>query len=180
MFFKVSETVVMKTSRIATRKILWLACWAVLAGSSEGVNVLNQIGPVTSYVLGGQSTISQIFTDTSAYDCMAIDDFTVSSSELRVTNVSALFQAYAGFAMFGNVAGYQLSFFSAPDAAGSDLLGDVGSLLVISGGGASVIQVNDDYGLVSLNVDFTLPAAGTYWVGVAPVADAGLASTLLP
>ena len=100
---------------------------------------------------------------------MVIDDFTVDASELQITHVSGLFGAQAGFASFQAVSSYQLSVFSAAGKAAANLSGDVISLLVIAGSGASVTQVNGgDHGLVSLNVNLILPKAGTYWVGISP------------
>jgi len=165
----------MKTSRICCRITLAFACGATLTGFSGATVVLNQIGQANAYALAVQPTISQIFTDWPGYECMAIDDFTVGQSELRITNVSALIQAESGFAAFQDVAGYQLSIFSAADAAGTNLSGDVGNLFIISGSEASLTQINADHGLVSFNVNITLPAAGTYWVGVSPVAAVYLA-----
>lgn len=167
----------MKIKRIFPRIIVAIAGGTVLSGSSMGALVMDQIGQADAYVRGLQPTLSQIFADGpdyAAYNCMAVDDFTVTQSELHVTNVAALFQAGGGFDMFQGVAGYQLSFFSAAAAAGNDLAGDLGSLLVLSGAGASVTQVNGDIAVVSLQVNITLPAAGTYWVGVAPVASTSL------
>ena len=167
----------MKIKRIFSRISVAIAGGTMMSGSVMGALVMDQIGQADVYVRGLQPTLSQIFADGpdyAAYDCMAIDDFTVSQSGLRVTNVSALFQAGGGFDMFQGVAGYQLSFFSVAAAAGNDLAGDLGSLLVLSGAGASVTQVHDDMAVVSLQVNITLPAAGTYWVGVSPVASTAL------
>ena len=45
----------------------------------------------------------------------------------------------------------------------------LGSGAILSG--SSVTQVHETHAVVSLEVDFTLPAAGTYWVGGVPVAS---------
>jgi hypothetical protein len=161
----------MKTKRIVTGVLLTLACGAALPESAAGAVVMDQIGQVNAYGYGVSPTISQIFTDFTGYDCMGIDDFTVSGSELRITHVSALVQAGGGFAGFQNVTGYQLSIFSSPAEAAASLTGNVANLLLVAGSGASVTQINGgDVGLVDLVVDILLPAAGTYWVGISPVA----------
>jgi hypothetical protein len=161
----------MKTKRIVTGVLLAVACGVCLPGSAAGAVVMDQIGQANAYGNGVSPTISQIFTDFTGYDCMGIDDFTVSGAELRITHVSALLLAGGGFAGFQDVTGYQLSIFSSPTEAAASLKGNVGNLLLVAGSGASVTQVNGgDVGLVDLVVDILLPAAGTYWLGISPVA----------
>lgn len=156
------------------------ACPGVSLGGSvvtpPGVFVLNQIGDVASYDLDAipGPVPSQIFTDFIGYDCMILEDFTVEAGELEVLNVSALFRAQSGFTGFQNVQGYSLNFFSSPTQAISGLSGDIASLFVIAGSGAHVTEIIDpggshEYGLVSLNVNVSLPVIGQYWVGVSPV-----------
>jgi len=150
-----------------------LALGVTLCGTAGGAVVLNQIGDVSAYVFGAAPgpTLSQIFPDFPDYDCTVLEDFTVSSAELRLTQVAALFRAQAGFISFQNIQGYYLNFFSTPDLAATRLTGDVGSVMISPGSGASVTQIIDnagpyEYGLVSLNVDIPMPSAGNYWVGV--------------
>jgi hypothetical protein len=143
-------------------------------GYSDGAVVLNQIGDLGAYNLQAAPgpTPSQIFTDFLGYDTAVLEDFTVSASDLKITNISALFRAQGGFVQFQNVQGYALNFFSQSALAANSLTGDVASLLVLSGSGASVTQIHGgggEYGMVSLGVNVSLPAAGTYWVGVSPV-----------
>ena len=167
----------MKLNRIGSLIMVATGYGVVLAGSASGALVMDQIGQAGTYVGGPQPTLSQIFDDgpdSVAYDCMAIDDFTATQSQLHVTIVSALFQAGGGFSMFQGVTGYQVSVFSAAAAAGGNLAGDVGDLLVLSGAGATVTQIHDDLAVVTLQVNINLPAAGTYWVGVAPVASSSV------
>lgn len=152
---------------------------AVIAGACSGVCqgafVLDQIGEVSLYNLNPATdpTPSQIYTDFPDFSSAVLEDFTVASDELEITQVSALFRAQAGFDKFESVSGYRLNFFSDPGLAAASLAGDVASFLVVAGSGALVTQVTDggglhEYGLVSLNVDFELPAAGQYWVSVSP------------
>jgi hypothetical protein len=140
---------------------------------SAGV-VMDQIGNASSHETGAGSTPSHIVTDFAAFQSMAIDDFTVTSSELTITNISILFLAAAGYDAFGEVTVFRLSIFSGPEQAAASLFGDIVSLDLITGAGAAVSRVGTgDGGLVSLDLQVRLPAAGTYWVGVAPVsADA--------
>jgi hypothetical protein len=112
-----------------------------------------------------------MFTDFPTYSCTVLEDFKVAASELRITRVSVLFQAQGGFASFRDVEGYELNLYSLPSRAGTSLAGDIASQLVTTG--ASVTQIFDpsgsgEYGLVNLDVDLTLAAAGTYWLGVSP------------
>lgn len=151
--------------------------WALLiaAGTLRAGVVIDQIGTLASYDFQASTSPmpSQIATDFPSYSCVVIDDFAVVGTELRITGVSALFQADAGFAGFEGVSGYQLNFYSSPAHAAGNLTGDIGSVLVASGV-ATLTQTTRPgsslgYGLVSLPVDVQLPAAGTYWVGVSPV-----------
>lgn len=137
--------------------------------------VLNQIGNPASYEFNGglDSSPSQIFTDFPSFDSGVLEDFAVTSDQLELASVSVLFHSQGGFRSFDDVDGYQLNIFSDVDLAGASLFGDITHLLVLTGSGASVSQIIDsgsgnEYGLVTLDVDISLPSAGTYWVGVSP------------
>jgi hypothetical protein len=149
---------------------------------SQAAVVLNQIGDPALYefALLPPPSPSQIFTDFPAFNCTVLENFTVSSSELRVTQVSVLFRAQGGFISFQDVQGYQLNFFSDVNLAASTLVGDAGSIQIPAGPEVKVTQITDssnthEYGLVVLNVDVALPSAGNYWVGVSPVAASTVA-----
>lgn len=165
----------MKANRTFTFGVLTLACGASLFGFAEGAVVMNQIGDANLYnvaaINDGKNSASQIFTDLVGFDCMVIDDFAVTGTELSISNVAAMVYAPGMFAALQGVAGYRLSIFSSSAMATTSLLGDVDTVVVMAGSGASVIPVKDAYhGLVSLNVNISLPAAGIYWVGISPVA----------
>ncbi len=152
----------------------WLYAMCAVWGSSQAAVVLNQIGDVNAYAFEAAPgpSPSQIFTDFSGYDTMVLEDFTVLSSELQLTQVSALFRAQGGFVAFQGVQGYSLNVFSSSALAATSLTGDVASLMVNAGTGASVHEVvggGGEYGLVSLAVNVPLPSAGTYWIGISPV-----------
>jgi len=108
---------------------------AACSGICHGAFVLDQIGGSGSYNLnvGSGPTPSQIFTDFPDYSCAVLENFTVTSSELEITNVSALFRAQGGFIGFQSVSGYSLNFFSNPALASASLTGDVASLLLVAG-----------------------------------------------
>jgi hypothetical protein len=165
----------MKTDRVAACAKIALACGAILPGSAAVV--LNQIGDVNAYLFDALPgpTPSQIFTDFPSYDCTVLEDFTLTGTELRITQVSVLFRAQGGFISFQDIQGYYLNFFSDPGLAATTLTGNVASFEITPGAGATVTQVIDgsgtyEYGLVSLNVDIAMPSAGNYWVGVSPKA----------
>lgn len=150
--------------------------FVLCAGVGHGTLVLNQIGDVNLYNLdpGTNPSPSQIFTDFPDYSSALLEDFTVTDSQLKITNVSALFLAQAGFDKFATVGMYRFNIFSGPSAAESDLTGDVASLLVLPGIDAFVTQVHGggllEFGLVSLSLNIDLPSAGTFWMSVSPVA----------
>ena len=144
---------------------------------ATGAVVFDQIGglsPIDSSLLPPPSP-SQIFTDFPDFNCTVLEDFSVTSGELRITQVSVLFRAQEGFLKFQDIQSYYLNFFSDVELAGSGLAGDVRSVSIPAGASASVTQVTDtsgahEFGLVVLDVDVPLPSAGNYWVGVSPVA----------
>ena len=167
----------MKARGISTSGLLVVACGAVLSGSSTATIILNQIGDVDAYDFEAAGpTPSQRFPDFASYDCAVLEDFSVDSAQRRITNVSALFQAQGGFVSFQGISGYFVDVFTDVNLAGASLTGDVINMEVYPGSGASVTQVidpggNNEYGLVSLDVDILLPAAGNYWISVEPVAS---------
>lgn len=149
---------------------------------SHAAVVLDQIGDPSLYDFTQlpPPTPSQVFSDFPDFDCVVLEDFTVTTSELRVTAVAVLIRAQGGFLSFQNVQAYQLSIFNNVNLAASTLIGDAGYALVPAGPGVAVTQVTDpsgthEYGLVVLNVDIALPSAGNYWVGVSPVAASTVA-----
>ena len=147
-------------------------------GPVNATVVSNQVGTLLDYDFDASTApnASQIITDFSGFDSMAVDDFTVTGPELRLTNILALFEARGGFESFGAVAGYRVSIFSDPALAGSSLLGDTASVLISLGPDVTVTPADGgDHGLVNLPVDILLPTAGTYWLGVAPVASKSVA-----
>jgi hypothetical protein len=162
--------------RLIVLPLACLACW--LPQAAPGAVVIDQIGslsPFDSSLLPPPSP-SQIFTDFTDFNCSVLEDFSVTSGELRITRVSVLFRAQEGFLKFQDIQSYYVNFFSDVILAGTSLTGDVRSVSVPAGANASVTQVTDtsgahEFGLVVLDVDVQLPSAGTYWVGVSPVAS---------
>jgi hypothetical protein len=115
---------------------------------------------------------SQIFSDFPTYSSMALDDFYVTSGELRLSRLSSLMLASAGFPAFSRVTSYQISIFSDPSLAQAGLLGDVANLLMSPGSGVTVTQINGgSLGLVDFDVDIQLPSNGSYWLGISAVAE---------
>ena len=159
-----------------------------LMGTSEGTVIIDQIGTASAYDFNGaaDSSPSQIFTDFPSFDSQVLEDFTVTSSDLTIAQVSVLFQAQGGFDSFQDVDGFTLNIYSDINLAGVSLVGDVANLLVLTGASASVSQIIDggsgaEYGLVQLSVDITLPSEGIYWVGVSPrSALSGTGQFLIP
>jgi hypothetical protein len=150
----------------------------LLAGTPAGATiVMDQIGDPDSYNFGASANFtSQELRDFPDRDSMALDDFTVTSAELRITKVSALYEARAGITQLSNVPSYRVSIFTDPNDAASDLLGSDSMTWIIPNGPATdVVQVRDTlYGVLHLMTDITLPGAGTYWVGVAPNSSEGV------
>lgn len=154
-----------------------LSVLAVLASSAHAVSVLNLIGDLNAYRFGiGPNPVpSQLYADFPAYDCMVVEDFRLTASLLHISEVSALFFAQTGFQSFSAVQGYELNIYSSEELAAQHLAGDLVHRFLPSSG-ASVTQVvdpatGDEYGMVTLEVSAQLPAAGVYWIGIAPRAQ---------
>lgn len=148
--------------------------------------MLDQIGDPSAYDFGSlpDPSPSQFFTDFPTFDCALLEDFSVTSSQLELSQVAALFRAQAGFAHFDDVAGFSINIFSSLPHAAASLVGDVANLFLTTGSGATVTEVDDlggtyEFGLVELDVNIALPSAGTYWVGVSPVASSAVAGQFL-
>lgn len=165
----------MKTTRIPLPLIAVLMSSALLPDLSQGAVVLDLIGDVSAYTFGvlpGPAP-GQIFTDFPTFNCTVLEEFSVAASELVINRVSILFLAQGGYDQFKNVERFSLNFYTAANRAATNLTGDVASQWLTTTTGASVTQVIDptgsgEFGLVRLDVNITLPAAGTYWVGVSP------------
>jgi hypothetical protein len=150
--------------------------------AAVSVVVMDQIGIASAYSSGSTQapSSSQIFPDFSAYDAMALDDFEVDQPGFVVDKVSGLFLSRAGFGAFGLVSSYQVSIFSSSALAGASLQGDVANLLLLPGAGVSVVPIGDEgLGLVEFETNILLPAAGTYWIGIAPVAASSVGEFFL-
>jgi hypothetical protein len=158
-----------------------LSAW-LLAADCHGATILNQVGDAGTYDFGSlpNPTPSQIFTDFPDFNCMVLEDFTCTGSELEITSVEALFRADGGFAAFQEVQGFMVNVFSDSALLAGTLAGDIASLTMIAGLGVSVTQVldgsgNHEYGLVNLDLNLSLPSPGKYWIGVSPIASSAVA-----
>ncbi|MCF7674162.1 MAG: PEP-CTERM sorting domain-containing protein [Akkermansiaceae bacterium] len=167
----------MKLSQSPLFSTALLAGMVILASPLRGATVLNQIGDLSAYTFDGVPlpVPSQIYSDFSDYDCTVMEDFTVTAMSSRIAEVSVLFLAQTGFESFDRVEGYYLNIYSSPAEAAKQLIGDVLSRF-LPPTASIVTKVTDphtgnDYGVVRLAVGLDLPAAGTYWIGVAPKAS---------
>lgn len=155
----------------------WLASTILGTRDSMASVVLNPVADFSPEELTASSvTPSQFYTDFPDYDCTVLESFTVSSAELRLIEISAIFRAQGGFESFRNVEGYALNFFSDPGLAVFSLTGDVASLHIVSGPGVSVTEVveadpDHDYGLIRMSVEISLASEGTYWMGLSPISS---------
>lgn len=145
----------------------------LMAHPGQSAMVMDQIGDADLYNTAASITFtSQIFSDFPNSDSMALDDFTVTGSQLRVTGVSALFEARAGIGSFNSIPEYRINLYTNPMDAGLSPLDTSAalSLLVPSGPAVSMNPIGaTNFGVLALEVDIVLPGAGTYWIGVAPV-----------
>lgn len=136
--------------------------------------VMDQIG-------GGQFTYSnnvyasqEFGGDYACYDIAAIDDFSVGTSGLTVTQVQAVIGGWSGvYDIWSGIQGWRVEVYSSVDAAAANLTGDIGSALVGSGATVNADYFQSDFtnALVTLPVNIALGNQGTYYLGVMPILD---------
>ena len=144
------------------------------AVASQAVVVMDQIGSDPTN-LTGDVFISQRFeTGTSAtpFSAAALDDFSVTASQLSLTQVQAFVIGFPGassFQGFNNIQNWEVDIYNSVAAGASNLTGNVASQVVAPGG----VTLNTGYAssiqnsaLLTIPVSITLPSAGTYWVSV--------------
>jgi hypothetical protein len=157
-----------------------ICCLSIfLLAPSQGyaVLVLNHIHHVSGSNLSllPNPAPSQIFPDAPLSNSLVIEDFTVTGADLRITRVSGLFRALAGFTSFQDVINYKIIFDNSGTVSPT-LAGNVANLTISPGVGVTVTQLLDgttayQYGRVDIDLDVLLPSAGQYWIGIAPIAD---------
>lgn len=147
---------------------------------SGNLCVLNQIHQESGddFSLLPTSYPSQIFSDAPLSHSMVIDDFTVNSTTLSISRVSALFRAQSGFTSFQDISKFSVSIFSSIENASTNIIGDIAYHELGLSEGVSITQVIDgsgnfEYGLVNISLLLALPGPGTYWIGIAPNAESG-------
>jgi len=159
-------------------KLFLTAAFAAVASVSQAVLVLNQV-PAVQTEMDSLFASQDFEVGLNAFDCITIEDFTVTSSQTLVTQVRAMMGGFGGFtspAQWANVTGFHLNFYTSVAAGASNLTGNAGSLLVSVGSAVitdpGFTTFNGTVRLVTLNVNMVLPGAGTYWVGVNGIMDA--------
>jgi hypothetical protein len=157
-------------------RLIVVGAFMAVASVSSADIVLDQLDFAAASQHGIQA--SQDFeTVNDGFDIIVIDDFTVNASQLNVINVEAMIAGFAGFVAAsytnGTVTGYRVEFYTSTAAAAGAMTGNAGSALV----GTGAVTLNDPAFAgafatsrhIQIPVNITLPGAGTYWVGVAPV-----------
>jgi len=134
--------------------------------------VLDQIGPDPSATENTAAVAaSQDFEAAyDIYDVGILDDFMLDT-DFTLTSVEAVLGFWGGIADFVNIQSYRVEFYSSPQAAGSNLTGDVASLQ-----GLQADELLDPFGdsqnrgKVLFEVNIPLEA-GEYWLAVIPRMD---------
>ncbi|MCH7905581.1 MAG: PEP-CTERM sorting domain-containing protein [Armatimonadetes bacterium] len=152
----------------------FLVIVAVFAlGTFANAQVLDHITGGTGADLVGLNAAQDFSPANSALDVQVLEDFTVTGSQLTVTTIEVLMGGFAGFlnGMFtdGTVTNYHVNIYSSPNAAGALNQGDIyaqtfapGSMTISGPMGFAETSV------LGATINFTLPAAGTYWASIQP------------
>lgn len=166
---------------------LTLAALAIGAVSQADI-VLNHVSTNEndSANVGNTLATQDFEASFDAFDCIVIEDFTVNANQTLITQVQAVMAGFNGFNTPGgwsSVTGFRVELFTSTGSAVSSLTGNAGSQLVAAGS-ASIVNLgwnnaanthnnNGTASLVTLPVNIVLPGAGTYYVGVIGVLNAG-------
>jgi hypothetical protein len=154
------------------RVLVFMAVAALAVPALAQVVVLDQIGPDPSATENtGVVAASQDFEAAfDIYDVGFLDNFMLDT-DFTLTSVEAVLGFWNGIADFVNVQSYRVEFYSSPQAAGSNLTGDVASLQ-----GLQADELIDPFGdsqnrgkvLFEVNIPME---AGEYWLAVIPRMD---------
>ena len=99
-----------------------------------------------------------------AFNCMAIDDFTVGAGN-TLQSIDFSFVYYNGV---GPTTGWHVAIFSSPAAAvAGNMVGDIANVTGLAGGQAASPAPT----FLTLNLGNIPLAAGTYWIGVQGIMD---------
>ena len=133
-------------------------------------NPYDQIGAANGGDLAGNITASQIFeAANSAYDIATLDNFTLDA-ETTIVSIEAVIDGWNGYADINAITNYTISVYSSVDAAGSDLVGDVFSIDIVTPIFPTWSGPGD---LVNFEINVLLPA-GQYYFAIIPWNDFGV------
>jgi MYXO-CTERM domain-containing protein len=137
-----------------------------VTGLTSADVILDQIGSMDgANTAAGSISASQQFDAYAVYNIVAIDDFTISE-DMNLTSASMVLGGWNGFAGSAGVMGYTVSIFSAPEASGVDIFGDVMAMWF------DATSVSTDWSgggeLISFDLGGAVLAAGSYWIGITP------------
>ena len=95
-------------------------------------NPFDQIGAANGGDLAGNITASQIFEAAySSYDIATLDNFTFDEST-TIESIEAVIDGWNGYADINAITNYTISIYSSVAAAGTDLVGDVYSIDIVT------------------------------------------------
>ena len=124
----------------------------------------DQIGDLTGGSIGTNTTASQIFEPANAdYDIATLDNFMFDKEE-TIISLEAVVSGWNGYKTIDGVTNYTISVYSSVAAAGTDLVGDVYSIDIVTAQFPTWTGPGD---LVLFTLNITLPA-GEYYYAVIP------------
>ena len=159
-------------------KLTNIAIAAAFLLGTQGVSraaltpILDQIGPNSSYVQGGNAYTDQIFGAPYNKDNVAVvDNFSIASPNTTLAEVDAAVLGFGGFAAgdYKNITAVHVEIYSSLTAAAGSLTGDVYDDSV----DPSAITLTAPYGsdkfsaMAQLSINVTL-GVGTYYIAVIP------------
>lgn len=149
------------------RNLTSCICILGLSGVASAEVVMDQIGDMDGSGIGTNIMASQYFEASFAqYSIVLADNFSVTA-DTNITNVEMVLGGWNGFVDPSSVTAYEVNFYSSPDAAGSNLVGDVASNTIDAADATQDPNWTGANYLMGLPTAMVAPAGGS-WVGVIP------------
>ena len=148
-----------------------LAALVLVCGSASThaqTVILDQVGTTPATFNTANSFASNHYTDVPGSSSVLVDDFTAPASALDITNVTAAVVGFGGtFKSLANVTGWEVAIFTSVPTAATSISGNYNATVPASGVTLTTpYDTSANSGLVSIPVNITLPAAGTYYIAV--------------
>ncbi len=155
------------------RNLTSCICILGLSGVASADVVMDQIGDMDGSGLGANIMASQYFEASfDNYSIVLADNFSVAA-DANITSVEMVVGGWNGFVDPSSITAYEVNFYSSPDAAGGNLMGDVDSNTIDAADATQDPNWTGANYLMGFSTSMVAPA-GDGWVGVIPHNEFGI------